>query len=63
MRILVDACRNPGIRDFLTGHQITTVGEAKWQSTADNQLINLNGRRETSTFSSHLTAASNSGTT
>src|SRR5438128_2498787 len=41
MRILIDECLDPGIRDFLAGHQITTVGEAKWQSTADHQLIQL----------------------
>jgi len=41
MRILLDECLDPGIRDFLTGHDVTTVGEAKWQSTADSQLIKL----------------------
>ena len=41
MRILLDECLDPGIRDYLTGHQVTTVGEASWQSTADNQLIQL----------------------
>ena len=41
MRILIDECLDPGIRDFLSGHQITTVGEANWLSTADNQLIQL----------------------
>ena len=41
MRILIDECIDPGIRDFLAGHQVTTVGEAKWQSTADHQLIQL----------------------
>ena len=41
MRILLDECSDPGIRDFLTGHQITTVGEDKLQSSADNQLTKL----------------------
>jgi len=41
MRILIDECLDPGICDFLTGYQVTTVGEANWQSTADNQLIQL----------------------
>ncbi len=41
MRILIDECLDPGIRDFLAKHEVTTVGEAKWQSTADNQLIQL----------------------
>jgi len=41
MRILVDECLDPGIRDFLIGHQTTAVGEARWQSTAGNQLIQL----------------------
>ena len=53
MRILLDECLDPGIRDFLSEHQITTVGEAKWQSTADNQLIQV--PKETSTSFSHLT--------
>jgi len=33
MRILLDECLDPGIRDFLTGHEVTTVSEAKWQGT------------------------------
>ena len=41
MRVLLDECVDPGIRDLLSGHQITTVGEAKWLSNADNQLIQL----------------------
>lgn len=41
MRILLDECLDPGIRDFLTGHEVTTVSEAKWQGTADNKLIQL----------------------
>jgi predicted nuclease of predicted toxin-antitoxin system len=41
MRILIDECLDPGIRDFLAGHQVTTVGEANWQSTADHQLVQL----------------------
>ena len=41
MRILIDECLDPGICDFLGGYQVTTVGEAKWQSTADNKLIQL----------------------
>jgi predicted nuclease of predicted toxin-antitoxin system len=41
MRILIDECLDPGIRDVLAEHQVTTVGEANWQSTADNQLIQL----------------------
>lgn len=41
MRLLLDECLDPGIRDFLAVHQITTVGEANWQGTADNQLIQL----------------------
>ena len=41
MRILLDECLDPGIRDFLTGHQVTTVSEANWQSIADSQLVQL----------------------
>ena len=41
MRILLDECLDPGIRDFLAGHEVTTVIEAKWRSTADSQLIRL----------------------
>ena len=35
MRLLLDECLDPGIRDLLAGHQITTVGEANWQGTAE----------------------------
>ena len=38
MRVLIDECLDPGIRDFLTEHQVTTVFEANWQSIADHQL-------------------------
>jgi predicted nuclease of predicted toxin-antitoxin system len=41
MRLLLDECLDPGIRDFLTGHKVTTVGEANWQGTADKQLVQL----------------------
>ena len=41
MRVLVDECLDPGIRDLLTDHEITTVGDANWQSTADNRLVEL----------------------
>jgi predicted nuclease of predicted toxin-antitoxin system len=41
MRLLLDECLDPGIRDFLAGHHVTTVGEANWQGTADNQLIQM----------------------
>ena len=41
MRILLDECLDPGIRDFLTGHRVTTLGEAEWQGIADSQLVQL----------------------
>ena len=41
MRLLLDECLDPGIRDFLTAHKVSTVGEANWQGTADNQLVQL----------------------
>lgn len=41
MRILLDECLDPGIRDHLRDHNVTTVAEAKWQSIGDSQLIQL----------------------
>lgn len=41
MRILLDECLDPGICDFLAGHEVTTVIQADWRSTADNQLVRL----------------------
>ena len=41
MRILLDECLDPGIRDFLIGHQVTTIAEAKWHGTSDRQLVQL----------------------
>ena len=41
MRILIDECVDPGIRDVFTGHEATTVCEAGWQATADNELLQL----------------------
>ena len=41
MRILLDECVDPGIRDFLTDHEVRTVGEANWFGTADHELVQL----------------------
>jgi len=41
MRILLDECVDPGIRDFLTDHEVRTVGEANWFGTADHELVRL----------------------
>jgi hypothetical protein len=61
MRLLLDECLDPGIRDFLTGHKVTTVGEANWQGTADKQLVQL--AQGTSMSYSPSTAALSSSTT
>ncbi|MGH9719925.1 MAG: DUF5615 family PIN-like protein [Bryobacteraceae bacterium] len=39
MRVLVDECIDPGICDFLTGHEVTTVGDESWLSAKDYQLV------------------------
>jgi hypothetical protein len=41
MRILLDECVDPGVRDFLTDHEVRTVGEANWFGTADHALVQL----------------------
>jgi len=41
MRVLIDECVDPGIRDFLTDHEVCTVGEANWLGTADYELVQL----------------------
>jgi len=41
MRILLDECVDPGIRDFLAGHEVRTVSEANWLGTADHELVQL----------------------
>jgi len=41
MRILIDECVDPGIRDFLADHEVHTVGEAKWLGTADHELVQI----------------------
>lgn len=41
MRVLLDECVDHGIRDFLTGHEVRTVGEANWFGTADHELVQL----------------------
>jgi hypothetical protein len=41
MRILIDECVDPGIRDYLTGHEVRTVGQVNWFGTADHDLVQL----------------------
>ncbi len=39
MRILLDECVNPRLRQAFSDHEVLTVAEAKWRTLPDAQLI------------------------
>jgi len=39
VRILLDECVNPRLRQAFPGHEVLTVAEAKWRALPDAQLI------------------------
>lgn len=39
MRILIDECVNPRLRDAFLTHEVVTVAEAAWRSLPDDELI------------------------
>ena len=41
MRVLLDECVNPRLRRAFSGHEVTTVAEAKWLTLPDNELLVL----------------------
>ena len=41
MRVLIDECVDPSIRDILTDHEVRTVGEANWFGITDHELVQL----------------------
>ena len=43
MRILLDECVNPRLREAFVGHEVTTVAEVKWRTIRDDRLLVLAG--------------------
>ena len=41
MRVLLDECVNPRLRQAFMGHEVTTVAEANWLTLPDSDLLNL----------------------
>ena len=41
MRVLLDECVNPRLRQAFREHHITTVAEANWLAFSDNELLAL----------------------
>lgn len=39
MRILIDECVNPRLRQAFAGHQVQTVAEADWRALPDSSLV------------------------
>jgi predicted nuclease of predicted toxin-antitoxin system len=39
VRILLDECVNPRLRQAFPGHEVLTVAEAKWRTLPDAELI------------------------
>ena len=44
MRILLDECVNPRLRDAFPGHEVITVAEANWRTMRDSELLSLASR-------------------
>jgi hypothetical protein len=41
VRILIDECVHPRVREAFPTHEVLTVAEAQWRNLPDNQLIAL----------------------
>lgn len=41
MRILIDECVNPRVRQAFPHHEVITVAEAEWRTLPDEKLVSL----------------------
>lgn len=41
MRVLLDECVNPRLRQAFQEHEVTTVAEANWLTLPESELLNL----------------------
>ena len=41
MRILIDACVNPRVRQAFPDHDVVTAAEANWRAVRDHKLVDL----------------------
>ena len=41
MRIFLDACIDPRVREAFPGHEVYTAAELNWHQLKDNQLVEL----------------------
>ncbi len=41
MRILIDECANPRVRQAFPNHDVVTIAEAEWRTLPDGKLVAL----------------------